>query len=54
MTTKIIKHIYPRNNNVYLGVCEMVFMCIITFKNYCQFEKGLWVRFRVCRHAFLT
>ena len=26
------KNIYSRNNNVCLGVCEMVFMCIITFK----------------------
>ena len=26
------KNIYSRNNNVCLGVCEMVFTCIITFK----------------------
>ena len=32
-TTKIIKNIYSRNN-VCFGVCEMVFMCIISFKNY--------------------
>ena len=24
------------------GICRMVFMCIVTFKNYCQYERVLW------------
>ena len=36
------KNIYSRNSNVCLGICEMVFMRIITFKNYRSYEKGLW------------
>ena len=29
------KNIFSRNNNVCLEVCMMIFMSIVTFKNYC-------------------
>ena len=38
------KNIYSRNNNVCLGVYEMVFMCSITFKNYCYYESALFLK----------
>ena len=40
MTTKITKNIYFCNNNVCLGVCRMVFMSIVTFKNNHYYEGG--------------
>ena len=52
MTTKIIKNIYSRNNNVCLGVCGVVFMCIITFKKIIFSMKRGYLRVFMSINAF--
>ena len=47
MTTKIKKVFIPAilvygNNNVCLGVCIMVFIHIVIFKNYFKYEKRVF------------